>query len=93
LHVVKPVQFAHVPPSAPQAFFAEPTWQVPLPAQHPLQLEPSHTQAPPMQCSPLPQGLAVPQPQVPVVRQVSAFTGSHTVQAPPARPHAVAVRS
>lgn len=84
-----PVQFAQVPPSTPHAFFCVPGWQVPLPAQHPLQLVASHLQVPPMQNWPFPHGAPVPQPQLPFVRQVSAFTGSQVTHAPPAVPQVV----
>ena len=81
-----PLQFAHVPPSMPQAFFAVPGLQVP-PVQQPPQVVASQRQVPPMQYEPTPHGEPVPQPQVPLVRHESARTGSHSTHALPFVPH------
>lgn len=57
-------------------------------AQHPAQLSASQMHTPPSQRFPGPHGAFVPQPQVPLARQVLAFWASQTTQAPPSRPHA-----
>jgi hypothetical protein len=58
---------------------------VPL-LQHPTQVVGSHTQELPTQCSPLPQAVAPPHPQVPFVRQVFALSGSQVVHIAPPPP-------
>lgn len=77
-----------MPPSTPQTPLRVPAWQKALALQQPAQLLESHLQMPPSQSWPLTQGLPVPQPQVPLERQLSAFTGSQLEQAPPAVPQA-----
>jgi hypothetical protein len=67
-------------PAFPQAFFWLPGRQL-VPKQHPAQLAPSHTQAPPTQCCPGAHGALAPQRQTPAPEQPSAVR-SHAVQAP-----------
>ena len=58
-----------------------------VPAQQPVAQDvASQIQLPPMQRWPAPQAAAVPQRQVPVASQVSAFAGSQVLQAAPAMP-------
>jgi hypothetical protein len=72
-------------PAFPQVFFWLPAWQV-FPAQHPAQVTPSHTQAPPTQCCPAAHAAPLPQRQAPAVEQPSAVSALHTAQAPPLAP-------
>jgi len=66
-------------------------WQV-VPVQQPVAHEvASQTHALPEQRWPVPQAAAVPQPQVPSVRQLSALAGSQPTQPTPLEPQAVAV--
>jgi hypothetical protein len=46
------MQLMHAPPSAPQAPFAVPIWQVKALEQQPGQVELSQRQTPPVQCRP-----------------------------------------
>jgi hypothetical protein len=86
LHIAEPEQSAHAPPSAPHECFDVPVAQVPFEVQQPAQVVLSQRHVPPTQCWVAAQGLPIPHPQVPLARQVSAFCGSHTVQAPPLTP-------
>jgi hypothetical protein len=86
MHCLFPVQFAQRPASTPQAFFIVPAKHVIDPEQQPAQLTLSQMHDPATQCCPLVQAFPVPQPQVPLARQVSVRTASHTVQVPPALP-------
>ena len=79
-----PVQFAQATPAFPQAFFCWPGWQL-VPEQHPAQVTPSHTQAPPTQCCPGEHMALAPHRQAPALEQPSAAR-SHALQAPPFAP-------
>lgn len=90
MHCVPPPQLRQVPASTPQACLVVPPWHWPAAVQQPAQVVLSQRHTPPTQCRPLPQGLPEPQPHSPlVVRQVSALSGSQTVQVPPPLPQVV----
>ena len=60
--------------------------QLPLLVQQPAQVLLSQRHTPPMQASPEPQALPLPQPQVPFDRQPSVLSGSQALQVPPLVP-------
>lgn len=91
MHESLPEHFTHTPPSLPQFCLVLPVWQV-VPLQHPAHDSASQMQAPPTQRCPVLQADFVPQPQLPVARQVSATREPrHEVHAAPALPHVVRV--
>jgi hypothetical protein len=83
----------HESPPVPQAPSLVPGWQAPLAQQPDAHETPSHTQAPPMQCSPAPHGSAEPHWQLPFAEQLSAAMGSHAMQAAPPVPQLSCARA
>jgi hypothetical protein len=82
-----------VSPPVPHAPSLVPGWQTPFAQQPDAHETPSHTQAPPTQCSPAPQAAAVPHWQLPFAEQPSAAMGSHTTQAAPPAPQLLRARA
>lgn len=85
------MHFAQVTPPRPQLVFCVPAEQV-VPEQQPVHVAGSHTHEPPSQRWPTAHAAPVPQPQVPVLRQVLASVGLQLAQSAPTAPQAVAVR-
>ncbi len=83
-------QLTQLPPPVPHCVLVVPGRQT-LPSQHPVHDDGSHTQLPPLQRWPAPQGAPVPHAHWPLAVQRSAERGLHAVHVMPAGAHALRV--